>query len=119
MKCPPLQHSPNEAPEAELQVNAGDYILVWGDVDEDGFYDGEILDGRRGLVPSNFVEKLEGDDLVDFHQQVVLGVGDCDDSVCTSIPQDLDFLSSDEVRHPHLYDDYKGYLSAVCFPHNF
>ena len=65
-----LQHSPNEAPEAELQVNAGDYILVWGDVDEDGFYDGEILDGRRGLVPSNFVEKLEGDDLVDFHQQV-------------------------------------------------
>ena len=96
-----LQHSPNEAPEAELQVNAGDYILVWGDVDEDGFYDGEILDGRRGLVPSNFVEKLEGDDLVDFHQQVVLGVGDCDDSVCTSIPQDLDFLSSDEVRHVH------------------
>ena len=94
-----FQHSPNEAPEAELQVNAGDYILVWGDVDEDGFYDGEILDGRRGLVPSNFVEKLEGDDLVDFHQQVVLGVGDCDDSVCTSIPQDLDFLSSDEVSH--------------------
>ena len=82
-------------------MNAGDYILVWGDVDEDGFYDGEILDGRRGLVPSNFVEKLEGDDLVDFHQQVVLGVGDCDDSVCTSIPQDLDFLSSDEVRHVH------------------
>ena len=97
-----LQHSPNEAPEAELQVNAGDYILVWGDVDEDGFYDGEILDGRRGLVPSNFVEKLEGDDLVDFHQQVVLGVGDCDDSVCTSVPQDLDFLSSDEVSHVYM-----------------
>jgi RIMS-binding protein 2 len=93
----PFQHSPNETPEAELQVNAGDYILVWGELDEDGFYDGELLDGRRGLVPSNFVEKLEGDDLVDFHQQVVLGVGDCDDSVCTSIPQDLDFLSSDEL----------------------
>ena len=28
--------------------------------------------------------------------QVVLGLGDCDDSVCTSIPQDLDFISSDE-----------------------
>ena len=66
----PFQHSPNDSPEAELQVNAGDYILVWGDVDEDGFYDGELLDGRRGLVPSNFVEKLEGDDLADFHQQV-------------------------------------------------
>lgn len=79
-----------------FQVNAGDYILVWGDVDEDGFFDGELLDGRRGLVPSNFVEKLEGEELYDFHQQVVLGLGDCDDSVCTSIPQDLDFMSSDE-----------------------
>ena len=93
----PFQHSPNDSPEAELQVNAGDYILVWGDVDEDGFFDGEILDGRRGLVPSNFVEKLEGEELFDFHQQVVLGLGDCDDSICTSIPQDLDFMSSDEM----------------------
>ncbi len=49
----PFQHSPNDSPEAELQVNAGDYILVWGDVDEDGFFDAELLDGRRGLVPSN------------------------------------------------------------------
>ena len=59
----------------DFQVNAGDYILVWGDVDEDGFFDGEMLDGRRGLVPSNFVEKLEGEELFDFHQQVVLGLG--------------------------------------------
>ncbi len=28
--------------------------------------------------------------------KVVLGLGDCDDSVCTSIPQDLDFMSGDE-----------------------
>ena len=47
-------------------------------------------------VPSNFVEMLNGSDLTDFHQQVILGLGGCDDSVCTSIPQDLDFLSSDE-----------------------
>ena len=58
---------------------------VWGDVDEDGFYDGEILDGRRGLVPSNFVEKLEGDDLVDFHQQ---GIGN---SLFTVFIQDISF----------------------------
>ena len=83
----------------DFQVNAGDYILVWADADEDGFFDGELLDGRRGLVPSNFVERLEHDDLVDFHQQVVLGLGDCDDSVCTSVPLDLDVLSvcGDEV----------------------
>eukprot|EP00095_Tigriopus_kingsejongensis_P012128 maker-scaffold560_size136926-snap-gene-0.23 protein:Tk12128 transcript:maker-scaffold560_size136926-snap-gene-0.23-mRNA-1 annotation:"rims-binding protein 2-like" len=94
----PFQHSPNESPEAELPVNSGDYILVWGEVDDDGFFDGELLDGRRGLVPSNFVEKLEGEDLEDFHQQINLDLGDCDDSVCTSVPQDLDYLSSDEAE---------------------
>lgn len=30
----PFQHSPNENPEAELAVNAGDYVLVWGAMDE-------------------------------------------------------------------------------------
>ena len=92
----PFQHSPNDTPESELAINAGDYILVWSDPDDDGFFDGEILDGRKGLVPSNFVERLEGEELVEFYQSVVLGVGDGDDSVCTSIPQDLDFISSDE-----------------------
>ncbi|KAK7072815.1 hypothetical protein SK128_022953 [Halocaridina rubra] len=81
----PFQHSPNENPEAELAVNAGDYVLVWGAMDEDGFFDGELLDGRRGLVPSNFVEKLIGEDLIEFHQSVVMGLRDCDESVSTSI----------------------------------
>ena len=111
----PFQHSPNDSPEAELQVNAGDYILVWGEVDEDGFFDGELLDGRRGLVPSNFVGRLENEDLIDFHQQVVLGLGDCDDSVCTSIPQDLDIISSDEgvedSNYPRISRKSKSYLN--------
>merc|ERR1719471_2039788 len=92
----PEQHSPNDTPEAELAINAGDYILVWSDPDEDGFFDGEILDGRKGLVPSNFIERLEGEHLLDFYKSVFLGIGDGDDSVCTSIAQDLDFISSDE-----------------------
>ena len=92
----PYQHSPNDTPESELAINAGDYILVWSDPDEDGFFDGEILDGRKGLVPSNFVERLEGEELIEFYQSVVMGIGDGDDSVCTSIAQDLDFISSDE-----------------------
>ena len=91
----PFQHSPNDTPEAELAINAGDYILVWSDPDQDGFFDGEILDGRKGLVPSNFVERLEGENLVEFYQSVFLGLGE-NDSVCTSIAQDLDFISSDE-----------------------
>lgn len=38
----------------ELAFNAGDVIYVYGDMDEDGFYMGE-LNGVRGLVPSNFL----------------------------------------------------------------
>lgn len=30
----PFQQSPNENPEAELYLNAGDYVLVWGNMDE-------------------------------------------------------------------------------------
>ena len=69
---PGEEHSPSFLFEFEIWIWR--HQKVWGDVDEDGFYDGEILDGRRGLVPSNFVEKLEGDDLVDFHQQGYYGL---------------------------------------------
>ncbi|XP_018343615.1 PREDICTED: uncharacterized protein LOC108749416 isoform X5 [Trachymyrmex septentrionalis] len=82
----PFQHSPNANPEAELPVQGGDYLLVWSQPDDDGFLDAETLDGRRGLVPANFVQKLIGDDLLEFHQ-AVLGLRDVDDSVSTNIPQ--------------------------------
>ncbi|XP_063980047.1 uncharacterized protein Rbp isoform X2 [Diachasmimorpha longicaudata] len=82
----PFQHSPNENPEAELPVQGGDYLLVWGQPDEDGILDAETLDGRRGLVPANFVQKLVGDDLLEFHQ-AVLGLRDVDDAASTNIPQ--------------------------------
>ena len=39
---------------------------------QDGFFTGELLDGRKGLVPSNFLEKLDGDDLLEFHRTAVL-----------------------------------------------
>ncbi|XP_066551248.1 peripheral-type benzodiazepine receptor-associated protein 1 isoform X1 [Amia ocellicauda] len=58
---------PNENPEAELPLTAGEYIYVYGDMDEDGFYEGELMDGRRGLVPSNFVERVSDDDVLSFH----------------------------------------------------
>lgn len=40
--------------QAELAFRCGDVILVYGDMDDDGFFLGE-LHGRRGLVPSNFL----------------------------------------------------------------
>uniref|UniRef100_A0A8D0DJB6 RIMS-binding protein 2 n=1 Tax=Salvator merianae TaxID=96440 RepID=A0A8D0DJB6_SALMN len=50
---------PNENPEAELPLTAGKYLYVYGEMDEDGFYEGELLDGQRGLVPSNFVDFVQ------------------------------------------------------------
>jgi len=38
----------------ELAFLTGDIIKVFGDMDDDGFYMGEI-EGIRGLVPSNFL----------------------------------------------------------------
>ncbi|XP_078277956.1 syntaxin-2-like [Rhinoraja longicauda] len=46
--------------QAELTFCAGDIISVWGELDEDGFYYGE-MNGHRGLVPSNFLEEVPDD----------------------------------------------------------
>ena len=40
--------------QVELSFNTGDIIHVYGDMDDDGFYIGEV-NGVRGLVPSNFL----------------------------------------------------------------
>ncbi len=40
--------------EVELAFRTGDLIEVFGEMDDDGFYLGEI-EGKRGLVPSNFL----------------------------------------------------------------
>ncbi|KAF7665611.1 hypothetical protein LDENG_00136400 [Lucifuga dentata] len=58
---------PNDNPEVELPLTAGEYIYVYGDMDDDGFYEGELMDGRRGLVPSNFIECVSDDDVMSTH----------------------------------------------------
>ena len=51
------------------------------------------MDGRRGLVPSNYITKLVGEDLMEFHQSMVVGTSGggagevADDGWSTSIPQ--------------------------------
>ena len=47
--------------QKELQFKMGDVITVYGDVDYDGFYRGE-LSGCRGLVPSNFLRPASAAD---------------------------------------------------------
>uniref|UniRef100_A0A915EQW2 SH3 domain-containing protein n=1 Tax=Ditylenchus dipsaci TaxID=166011 RepID=A0A915EQW2_9BILA len=50
------QLSPNvDAEQVELSFRQGEVITVFGEMDEDGFYIGE-LNGIRGLVPSNFLQ---------------------------------------------------------------
>ncbi|KAI1900880.1 hypothetical protein AGOR_G00054400 [Albula goreensis] len=56
----PRESSPNVDVEAELTFCAGDIIMVFGEIDEDGFYYGE-LNGHKGLVPSNFLEEVPDD----------------------------------------------------------
>ncbi|XP_047450390.1 RIMS-binding protein 2-like [Mugil cephalus] len=53
----PWESSPNMDSELELGFRSGDIIYVLGDMDQDGFYYGD-LHGRRGLVPSNFLQPL-------------------------------------------------------------
>uniref|UniRef100_A0A671KUE1 RIMS-binding protein 2 n=1 Tax=Sinocyclocheilus anshuiensis TaxID=1608454 RepID=A0A671KUE1_9TELE len=65
--CTPCSYNPydgpNEHPEAELPLVAGKYLYVYGTMDEDGFYEGELLDGQQGLVPSNFVDFVQDEEL--------------------------------------------------------
>ncbi|XP_008116249.2 peripheral-type benzodiazepine receptor-associated protein 1-like [Anolis carolinensis] len=58
---------PNKNPETELPLTAGEYVYICGEMDEDGFYEGELMDGRRGMIPSNLVEEVSGNDLISFH----------------------------------------------------
>ncbi|XP_055328435.1 RIMS-binding protein 2-like isoform X2 [Paramacrobiotus metropolitanus] len=63
----PAKHSPNDIHDQELELKKGEFVIVFGDMDEDGYYEAETLDGRHGLVPSNYVERLPPEELVDFH----------------------------------------------------
>ncbi len=54
----PFKSSPNDNPEAELPLAVGEYLFILNEEDEDGFFVGESLGSTRGLVPSNFVEKV-------------------------------------------------------------
>ena len=48
----------------ELAFNTGDIVYVYGDMDEDGFFMGEV-NGVRGLVPSNFLSETTTGPAVD------------------------------------------------------
>ncbi|XP_074212684.1 RIMS-binding protein 2 isoform X6 [Camelus bactrianus] len=120
---------PNENPEAELPLAAGKYLYVYGDMDEDGFYEGELLDGQRGLVPSNFVDfvqdsesrlasmlasdqeqnlinhsgigisPLEGESVLDLHSPTLTDSGLADSGAGT-LDVNIDDIGEDIVPYP-------------------
>uniref|UniRef100_A0A2K6SU41 RIMS-binding protein 2 n=1 Tax=Saimiri boliviensis boliviensis TaxID=39432 RepID=A0A2K6SU41_SAIBB len=117
---------PNENPEAELPLTAGKYLYVYGDMDEDGFYEGELLDGQRGLVPSNFVDfvqdnesrlastlgseqdqnfinhsgiGLQGEHILDLHSLTHVDVGITDNGAGT-LDVNIDDIGEDIVPYP-------------------
>ncbi|KAI5632354.1 variant SH3 domain-containing protein [Phthorimaea operculella] len=95
-----------ESAEGELSICAGDYLLVWGPPDSNAaMLDAELLDGRRGLVPANFVQRLVGEDLLEFHQAVVATLKDAEETV-TAI-SDLS-LSRDVARLSEVADLSEG-----------
>lgn len=56
-----FSYEPEPESEEELSIVAGDYLLVWGEpMGPGGYLDAELLDGRRGLVPAHFVQRLIG-----------------------------------------------------------
>ncbi|XP_053525898.1 RIMS-binding protein 2 isoform X1 [Artibeus jamaicensis] len=116
---------PNENPEAELPLTAGKYLYVYGDMDEDGFYEGELPDGQRGLVPSNFVDfvqdsesrlsalgtelgqnfinhsglGLDGENILDLHSPTQLDSGVTDNGV-GMLDVSVDDVGEDIVPYP-------------------
>jgi hypothetical protein len=61
----PNEMSPNVNPNEELSFRTGDTIYVHGNVHDDGFYMGQLEDGSKGLVPSNFLKEVSSINTVD------------------------------------------------------
>jgi hypothetical protein len=66
----PQSLSPNVDVDIELPFRTGDIITVIGEMDEDGFFMAE-LKGKRGLVPSNFLQPLPPQQQEQFLQQQI------------------------------------------------
>lgn len=62
--CPVPKHALCQQ-QVELSFRTGNIIYVYGEMDDDGFYMGE-LDGVRGLVPSNFLTPLKKHQEADY-----------------------------------------------------
>ena len=56
----PRKSTASEHPELELKLKEGDQLTVFGDMDINGYFEAD-LNGVRGLVPSLYVDEVEGE----------------------------------------------------------
>ncbi|PIO30043.1 hypothetical protein AB205_0065040, partial [Aquarana catesbeiana] len=88
---------------AELSFTAGDIITVFGPMDEDGFFYGE-LNGQRGFVPSNYLEVSQTQTGVLTSQETIHARGEkefsCDVTADHPYSPSNDSLSSGQPSVP-------------------
>ncbi|XP_070256311.1 RIMS-binding protein 3A-like [Myotis yumanensis] len=93
---------PNEHPETELPLTAGEYVYIFGEMDEDGFYEGELEDGRRGLVPSNLVVQIPDNDILGCLPP------ESSDPGPTQLPAGQGKTSKEDISHSFLPGEAQG-----------
>jgi len=67
-----------------LPINSGDYVFVCGEMDEEGYYYGELMDGNRGLVSADLLRQLSENEQSDFYSAV--GLASQLDNDCEYLP---------------------------------
>ena len=82
----------------ELKINAGEYVLVWNELPGPvPYFDAETVDGRRGLIPVHYMQRIVGEDLQNFRQSVMNLLSNEDNysygNSDVMIPSDLQRLS--------------------------
>uniref|UniRef100_A0A8D3DF57 RIMS-binding protein 2 n=1 Tax=Scophthalmus maximus TaxID=52904 RepID=A0A8D3DF57_SCOMX len=103
---------PNEHPEAELPLVAGKYLYVYGTMDEDGFYEGELLDGQRGLVPSNFVDFVQDEETSSGHSVGIDLLGSSSNGT-GMLDVSIDEIGEDIVPYPRRINLIKQLAKSV------
>ncbi len=56
------EYNPEEGPnedDGEISFDENECLVVFGDMDEDGFFYGMNQRGDKGMIPSNFVEEID------------------------------------------------------------
>jgi len=54
----PNADSSNRTHNNELSFHSGDIIYIHGNIRDDGFYSGELANGKKGLVSSNYLKEI-------------------------------------------------------------